>query len=378
MPRHWAMSLLSDPVCQAEAVSERTVDYSALTEPANPAGVKAFRESMRARPEYSTTSAVVVAIVVVVMLFVFGIFTLGILSIVVALIASTSADIGTTIVTLLIPVSLLGVLVAIAILGLRSVLRGGKWERWMRLDRFAAANGLIFSPHSAAPDYPGAIFQLGSSRFAIDHLRSATDRFLDYGNYRYTTGSGKNRSTHTWGFMALQLDRALPHMVLDSKANNSFWGSNLPGSFSKDQILQLEGDFDRYFTLYCPKQYERDALYVFTPDLMALLIDNAAPFDVEIVDKWMFVYSSAALDLRQPEVHQRMLRIVDTVGRKALSQTDGYRDERVDDPTANVIAPQGQRLKRGISAAGIVILVIFAVMWLWPVLGGIFSVLVGR
>lgn len=43
-------------------------------------------------------------------------------------------------------------------------------------------------------------------------------------------------------------------------------------------MLSLEGDFDRYFTLYCPGDYERDALYVFTPDLLALLIDESRHF----------------------------------------------------------------------------------------------------
>ncbi|MBX3098021.1 MAG: hypothetical protein KF761_00445 [Salinibacterium sp.] len=359
-------------------MSVRTVDYSALTEPVSPTGVKAFRTAMRARPEYSTTSPVVAAIIVVVMLFALGTFVLSILTIFIALVATSSSDIGVIILGFVIAALMVAGIVVIAIVGIRSVLGGGRWERWMRLDRFASANGLIFAPHSAAPSYPGAIFQLGSSRFAIDHLRSASDRFLDYGNFRYTTGSGKNRSTHTWGFMALQLDRALPQMVLDSKTNNGLFGSNLPATFRKDQILHLEGDFDKYFTLYCPNQYERDALYVFTPDLMVLLIDNAAPFDVEIVDKWMFVYSSAAFDLRQPAVHQRLLRIVDTVGRKALSQSDRYRDDRVDDFAANVIAPQGQGLKRGIPAVGIILLVILGVTWLWPALGGIVSVLVGN
>src|SRR5690606_7535742 len=111
-----------------------------------------------------------------------------------------------------------------------------------------------------------------------------------FGNLRYVTGSGKSRSVHQWGFLAVGLDRRLPHMVLDSRANNRMLGlSNLPAGFRRDQILSLEGDFDRYFTLYCPKEYERDALYVFTPDLMALLIDEAAPYDVEVVDHWMLV-----------------------------------------------------------------------------------------
>ena len=56
---------------------------------------------------------------------------------------------------------------------------------------------------------------MGSGRAALEHLRSAEGRFLDLGNYQYTTGSGKNRSTHKWGFLALHLDRRLPHIVLD-------------------------------------------------------------------------------------------------------------------------------------------------------------------
>src|SRR5690606_19662771 len=127
-------------------------------------------------------------------------------------------------------------------------------------------------------------------------------------------------------------------------------GSNLPVTFDRTQVLSLEGDFDRYFRLYCPREYERDALYVFTPDLMALLIDNAAPFDVEIVDDWMFVYSSKPFPAAQPAVYQRLLNIVETVGSKTLSQTDRYRDERAAVPfEANVVAPQGTRLKRSVS-----------------------------
>lgn len=33
-----------------------------------------------------------------------------------------------------------------------------------------------------------------------------------------------------------------------------------------------------------------DALYLFTPDIMARFIDNAAQLDVEIVDDWLFLY----------------------------------------------------------------------------------------
>ena len=144
---------------------------------------------------------------------------------------------------------------------------------------------------------------------------------------------------------------------------------NLPATFDKSQILSLEGDFDKYFTLYCPKEYERDALYVFTPDLMALLIDEAAPFDVEIVDDWMFVYSNVAFRTGDANLYARLFRIIDTVGAKALTQTDRYVDARVGDFSANVVAPQGARLKRGVSVGAIVLSVVFVILWLWGILG---------
>jgi hypothetical protein len=248
----------------------------------------------------------------------------------------------------------------------------GNWERWMRLDRFAQRNGMVFSPMDAEPQYPGAIFRRGGS--AVDHMLSAQGRFFDMGNYQYVVSNGKNSYTVTWGFMAFKLDRRLPHMVMDSKSNNSVFGSNLPASFDRSQVLSLEGDFDRWFTLYCPAQYERDALYVFTPDLMALLIDEAAPFDVEVIDDWMFVYSSRAFTMTWPGLYERLFRILNTVGNKTLTQTDRYQDDRVAAPfVANIVAPPGTRLRSGLPRGLVAVLIVVGVMLVLPVvlfLGG--------
>jgi hypothetical protein len=248
------------------------------------------------------------------------------------------------------------------------------WEKWMRLTQFAAANGLTYSVATSNPQFPGSIFALGRDRQSLDHVFTRDGRYLEIGNYRYVTGSGKNQTTHNWGFMALQLDRKLPHMVLDSTANNGlFGGSNLPTAFAREQRLSLEGDFDKYFSLYAPKDYERDALYVFTPDLMALLIDEAAPFDVEIIDDWMFVYSSAAFVPADPGHFQRLFRIADTVGEKTLSQTDRYADDRIGDPAVNLVAPQGARLKSGISVGTVIAIIIVVVGWGWTFFGDLFG-----
>jgi hypothetical protein len=340
-------------------VPTTTIDFTPLTTPLPDAQVRAWKAQAKAsgQPWASVQWRSVLGLLVLIpaVLVMFGVTF--------SLVSSMDNPIG----GLLLVVVALGVVGVIVVRTLGSSTR--RWELWARVDAFAGANGMTFSPRDADPAYPGAIFGIGDNRQAVDHLRSTGARFFDFGTYRYTTGSGKSRSTHTWGFLAFKLDRRLPNMVLDSKANNGFFGTNLPTTFNRHQILSLEGDFDRYFPLYGPREYERDALYVFTPDLMALLIDEAAPFDVEIVDDWMFVYSSTPFRTGDATLYARLFRIIDTVGAKTLAQTDRYVDERVGDFAANVVAPQGARLKRGVSVGAIVIVVVVAAFWAWRVFG---------
>lgn len=345
----------------------RVLDYSPLLSQPSHEEVDAFRTAAQRSGARWASFPAATLIALLVGGFAMLVFIVPIGAVVSAMSVSIFGDIGV--------VGSIGMVVLVVVLfgGLltwAAIAGSRRWPRWVRLDKFARANGLVFSPMDPSPSYPGAIFQIGSDRQSVEHFRTAEGRFLDLGNFRYTTGSGKNRTTRTWGFMALELDRRLPHMVLDAKSNNGlFGGTNLPTFFHKEQILSLEGDFDRYFTLYCPKEYERDALYVFTPDLMALLIDEVAPFDVEIVDDWMFVYSQAAFDVMNPATFERLFRIVETVGAKTVRQTDRYADERIGNRAVDIVAPQGQRLKRGISVGAIIIVVVVVGMWLWGFIG---------
>lgn len=348
----------------------RTIDYSPLFVEPSRDEVAAFRrESLAADPTAAATQVVRIA----------GWVVGGLLLLIVSASVLVPITIGVargggsldlpSLVSLAPPVAILIVVIALVIRAVTA--RRGDWSQRLRMARFASANALHYAPTSPPPAYPGAIFGLGSSRQVSDHFRTTDERYLDFGNYRYVTGSGRSRTTHDWGFLALHLDRALPHMVLDSRANNGLLGStNLPAVFSRDQVLSLEGDFDTHFTLYCPKEYERDALYVFTPDLMALLIDEAAPYDVEIVDRWMLVYSARPFPLADPATYQRLLRIVSTVGAKTLTQTDRYVDERIGDFAVNLVAPAGKRLRRGFPWLGIVVVVVFLAVWFNGVFGG--------
>jgi hypothetical protein len=52
-------------------------------------------------------------------------------------------------------------------------------------------------------------------------------------------------------------------------------------------------------------------LQIFTPDVMALLIDHGAAWDVEIVDDNLFVYSRRTLSAKRPGDIQRLLQFAD-------------------------------------------------------------------
>ena len=308
--------------CQPDAVN-RTIDYSPLFATPSPDNVNTYRRAtLAARP--SVQSEQIVHIIGWVLGGVM-VVSLGV-SLLVPAIAAISSD----------AVGQLDAIVLVALL----------------------LPGFVLTTVSAGPSYPGAIFGLGSSRHVTDHFRNTDNRYLDFSSYAYVTGSGsgKNRMTHRWGFLALQLDRVLPHLLLDSRANNGLMGTtNLPAVFSHDQVLSLE----------------RDALYVFTPDLMALLIDEASPFDVEIVDRWMLVYSARPFPLADTATYQRLLRIVSTIGAKTLAHTDCYVAERVGAFTANRVAPQGQRLRRRVSWVGIAVTVLFLAAWFSGFFSGI-------
>lgn len=347
------------------------VDYSALTNPITTAQVRAFRTQVRAAQRANPKIASGIATATSIFAIVFIVAIVAIFIAVGSAVIGQLFEDGTAGIGSIVPlVFIMGFIGLGAVILVKHFGSGGQWAKWMRLTQFANANGMQFRTRSANPSYPGMIFSIGDSRSASDHINSTTGRYFDFGTYQYSTGSGKSRSTRYWGFLALKLDRQLPNMVLDSKENNNLFGSDLPISLKRDQILSLEGDFDKHFTLYCPKEYEQDALYVFTPDLMALLIDDAGTYDVEIVDDWMFLYSPHALPALSQATYAHLLNIVQTVGNKTVSQTASYHDDRVGSFSENIVAPQGQRLRHGTSIGAIVIMVGFGAFWLFSVFGG--------
>jgi hypothetical protein len=230
----------------------------------------------------------------------------------------------------------------------------------LRIKRFAEENGLDFMYDEKDIERMGMIFNKGSERvlrvgFAAP---SQKGRVFEIANYSYVTGSGKHRSENRWGFVRIILSRQLPRMVIDGKRNN-FIVSNLPELFDSSQRLRLEGNFNDFFDIYVPAGYENDALYVLTPDIMALLVDNAAGYDVEITGNQLFIYDEGGFNFRDPSTIEKLVNLAKSFQGEFEMQTDYYADDRVGNHEANIVAEPGRTLKGGFNWTGIFLLLVF-------------------
>ena len=83
--------------------------------------------------------------------------------------------------------------------------------------------------------------------------------------------------------------------------------------------------------------YGRDALYIFTPDVMAALIDFGRTYDIEIVDDYLLFYGTQQLTLDSQQQLESLLGVIEIVSKEIHDQSHRYADERVGEPALDVI-----------------------------------------
>lgn len=219
----------------------------------------------------------------------------------------------------------------------------------------AQSRGFTYRRELAGLGLPGILFRAGGKTVASDVVdaRASATPFIAgslIGTYAEDTSLPRQIPS---SFVAIPLKREVPNILLFGKGIGML---RLAGvAMGGRQRLSLEGDFDRSFTLYCPQGYERDALTIFTPDLMQLLIDTTSGCDVELVDDWMFVYSAPGR-YTKPGILDRVVAVTALVHDKVHRQTSRYADERSAKAGATVspaehaarvgrVAEQGRRLR---------------------------------
>ena len=205
------------------------------------------------------------------------------------------------------------------------------------LEQFAAANGLQHTPSREAVLHDHDPFTRYSAT-ALDLLRAGTE--VEIGNLAYWSvysDDGQKHGRIEFGFVGVRLAKAVPHIEVRNKRAKR---RMLPFSFGTvgETTVSLEGDFDDHFALLVPRGYENDALYLFTPDVMALAIDQIGDLSAELIDDWVFFYAPNPFALHDSAELRRLFTLVNGLGEKLVSRSANYRDERA--------VPTGRRRAR--------------------------------
>lgn len=189
--------------------------------------------------------------------------------------------------------------------------------------RFAEQNQLEYRPSPRVS--PDGVDTLTRTMTATDSTRG-----LILANRESAESSALGTArTYFGGTCVLEVGRPLPNIFLRSRRHRTPAFSSFVAP-ARGQQLSLEGAFDRYFELSVPKGYERDALYLFTPDVMAWLIDDVHDFDVELRDRQVFLRSPRDLVTRNPVDWQRAADALSGISAR-IAQWERWREERLPD-----------------------------------------------
>lgn len=206
--------------------------------------------------------------------------------------------------------------------GLVLVFRQPAWKA-LTLERFAAANDLVVGDSLPSGYYSGAPFRDRRSLGASQHLAHRGRTRFDYGHVLFARGIGRSYRVEEWGYLAVPLNRPVGLMVLDNTISKDMTKLQYEGTdLATSNILEFGSDADREFTLYCADAYVDDAILVFTPDLLDTLATAGPwPWVAQVVDTWMFVYTSRDFDLLQPDLHTTVYAIVHKLEAKGLTES---------------------------------------------------------
>lgn len=227
----------------------------------------------------------------------------------------------------------LAVLTVGGLIGLKDLYRELNEAAQARI--FAQANGMAFYRDVSKTGYPGTPFR--TKIYVPFTMRSPGELFVEFGFLRPDYAHRRSNNSITYTFMRLKLPKALPHIVLKRRGQTTI--DYVPAD---SVILKLEGQFGDLYDLYAPKGYERDALYIFTPDVIERFIDATPDFDCEIVGDELYFYSSNKITFIYPQNLQKLVAIMNHVLQKFSRQSGKYEDDRLD---STVLAPSALKMR---------------------------------
>jgi hypothetical protein len=189
-----------------------------------------------------------------------------------------------------------------------------------RVAQFARANGLRYDSEvrirgNIPAERPAGLLFADATSWKVQHPISGHDPIPFRLAKARVDNPGDGRLGVDWTLLEVRLPRPMPHVFLESRAKRFRLGNSVPADLSN--TITLEGDFDRYFRTAAAPDVRANALYVLTPNVMALLIDIAPSADVEFTGDRMLFYLRGDADFASLKLWRWVRTVLDTVGRSA-------------------------------------------------------------
>jgi hypothetical protein len=185
--------------------------------------------------------------------------------------------------------------------------------------RFAAIMGYTFSDEAPFSTVSGDIFKLDNFGQIYD-IASGTyrDHPLRIFEYQFSEGSGKSSHTFHYTILEIQFAHPLPEMHVMKTATSAedilTMSRAIDAHFSSPMKISLEGDFDKYYSVYAPPDTQIEDLEVMTPDLMESLVDHCDEYQnigFECHDDKLYLHATGRLNAKRIKDFVALYSLVD-------------------------------------------------------------------
>jgi hypothetical protein len=181
----------------------------------------------------------------------------------------------------------------------------------------------------------------GSARADVLKIKKRTytyelgDNLLRFGGASFFSG------------MDIHLPKALPHIFLDAQANDPAL-QRAEYIFEDDDKVSLEGDFDKYFQAYVPKEHKQLALSILTPDVLQVLKRSAFKYDIEIMDRHvrLIISTDNVLMSRNEKMQDDILKAARAVMKEIDERLQTWQESSLTGDTALDVKKVNKHFKR--------------------------------
>jgi hypothetical protein len=185
-------------------------------------------------------------------------------------------------------------------------------KKWF-MQQFAEKNGMQYQETLQVGAMKGRLFKAGNDR-KIEHVVSTRYRNhpLKLFHYSYSTGSGRNKSTHPFTVIEIIFEKVeFPHILLQSKTMKKF-GAKVKG----EKSLSLEEEYNMNYNLYTVPGYEIEIFQIFTHQVLRFLKEKGEHFSIEFADDRLYIYDDLSISNKKQlqDMYEVTQRIFDSIG----------------------------------------------------------------